>query len=183
MALLDNPWVGVLSHPQGKTTDAIIGYFTKQGKKLSEASSGKITGVFAETSKVNDALSTTCDFPGAVEAVVSFVEMRKAPELDLRDASEMYEKHDYCFEVRSAAYRFRLLELSYGPLYPATMRVDDGVYKDLVKSSDRFVLTKDGKPRLLTIKDDDDLDCVFLSLLKSKKLNYICNRLMAEPEE
>lgn len=45
MALLDNPWVGVLSRPQGKTTDAIIGYFTEQGKKLSDASSGKITGV------------------------------------------------------------------------------------------------------------------------------------------
>mgnify|MGYP004518370713 FL=1 len=132
---------------------------------------------------MNDAFSTIYDFPGTVEAVASFVEVRKAPELDLRDASEMYEKHDYCFEVRSAAYRFRLLELSYGPLYPATMRVDDGVYKDLAKSSDRFVLTKDGKSRLLTIRDDDDLDCVFLSLLKSKKLNYICNRLMAEPEE
>lgn len=183
MALLDNPWVGVLSRPQGKTTDGIIGYFTEQGKKLSDASGGIITGVFAETSKVNNALSTTYDFSGAVDAVASFVEMRKAPELDLRDASEMYERHDYCFEVRSAAYRFRLLELSYGPLYPATMRVDDGVYRDLAKSSDRFALAKDGKSRLLTIKDDDDLDCVFLSLLKSKKLNYICNRLMAEPEE
>lgn len=75
-----------------------------------------------------------------------------------------------------------MFELSYGSLYPVTMRVDDGMYKDLVKFSDRFVLTKDGKSRLLTIKDDD-LDCVFLSLLKSKKLNYIYNRLMAEPEE
>lgn len=183
MALLDNPWVGVLSRPQGKTTDAIIGYFTKQGKKLSEASSGKITGVFAETSKVNDALSTTCDFPGAVEAVVSFVEMRKAPELGLLDADEMYDTKDYCFEIRSDTYRFRLLTLRFGPLYPVTMRVDDGVYKDLSRPSGRFSLTKDGKPRQLSIKDDEDLDAVFRMLLGSRKLNYICNRLMAEADK
>lgn len=55
---------------------------------------------------MNDVLSTTYGFLDAVEAVASFVEMRKVSELDLRDASEMYERHDYCFEVRSAAYRF-----------------------------------------------------------------------------
>lgn len=186
MGLLNNPWVGVLSRPQGKTTDGIIDYFAEQGKNLSDASGGKMTGVFAQTSQVNDALSTTYDISGAVEAVANLATaanlaaIQKLPELDLRNADDMYEEHDYCFEIRSDSYRFRLFELRFGPLYPATMRVDDGVYNDLAKSSDRFVLTKEGKPRLLTIRDDNDLNNVFLSLLKSKKLNYICNRLMVE---
>lgn len=175
--------ISFLSEPSQGTIRAI--YF--EGKTVKQHSEGEYVTVYAiykrsTCSKVNDVLSTTYDFPGVVEAVATFVEMRKTPEFDLRDASEMHEKRDYCFEVKSAAYRFRLLELSHGPLYLATMCVDDGVCKDLVKSSDRFVLMKDGKSRLLTIKDDD-LDCIFLSPLKSRKLNYICNRLMAEPEE
>lgn len=188
MGLLNNPWVGVLSCPQGITTDGIIDFFTEQGKNLTDASGGKITGVFAKTSEVNDALSTTYDISGAVEAVANLATaanlepIQKLPKLDLRDADDMYKEHDYCFEIRSDAYRFRLFELRFGPLYPATMRVDDGVYSDLAKSSSRFAPTKEGKPCLLTIRDDDDLDNVFLSLLKSKKLNYICNRLMAEAQ-
>ena len=120
--------ISFLSESSQGTIRAI--YF--EGKTVKQHSEEEYVTVYAiykrsTCSKVNDAFSTTYDFPGAVEAVASFVEMRKTPEFDLRDASEMYEKRDCCFEVRSAAYRFRLLELSYGPLYPAAMRVDDGV--------------------------------------------------------
>lgn len=183
MTLLDNPWVGVLCHPQGKETSNIPAFFSDQGRKLSAASGGRISGVFAETRLVNDALSTSYDIPGAVEAVAALATIRKAPELGLLDAGEMYDTKDYCFEIRSDTYRFRLLTLRLGPLYPVTMRVDDGVYKDLSRPSGRFSLAKDGRPRQLSIKDDEDLDAVFRMLLGSRKLNYICNRLMAEADK
>lgn len=184
MALLDNPWVGVLSHPQGNVTSNIPTYFVGQGRKLSEASGGRITGVFAETRLVNDALSASYDLSGAAEIAAALASsMQKPPELGLQDADEMYEEKEYCFEIRSDTYRFRLLTLRFGPLYPVTMRVDDGVFRDLSGSSGRFSLTKDGHPRQLSIKDDEDLDAVFRMLLGSRKLNYICNRLMAEADK
>lgn len=183
MALLDNPWVGVLSHPQGNVTSNIPAYFDGQGRKLSEASGGRITGVFAETRLVNDALSASYDVSAAAKIAAALASMPKPPELRLQDADEMYEEKEYCFEIRSDTYRFRLLTLRFGPLYPVTMRVDDGVFRDLSGSSGRFSLTKDGHPRQLSIKDDEDLDAVFRMLLGSRKLNYICNRLMAEADK
>lgn len=183
MAAADNPWFEVLSKPQGKSTENIETYFSVQGKMLSEASGGKIEGVFAETSVVNDALSTSVDIAGAVVAISKFGEIRRTPNLNLLNADEMYQKHDYCFEIRSEAYRFRLLTLEFGPLYPVTMHADDGVYMEFARPSGRFALSKDKRPRPLIIKDDDDLDTVFKLLLSSKKLNYICNRLMTEVKE
>ena len=63
------------------------------------------------------------------------------------------------------------------------MHVDDGVYLEFVEPFGRFVLSKEKRPRPLIIEDDDDLDTVFRLLLGSKKLNYICNRLMTEVKE
>ena len=150
---------------------------------LSEASGGKIEGVFAETRVVNDALSSSVDIAGMAAAISKFGEIRRAPNLNLLNADEMYQKHDYCFEIRSEAYRFRLLTLEFGPLYPVTMHVDDGVYLEFVEPFGRFVLSKEKRPRPLIIEDDNDLDTVFRLLLGSKKLNYICNRLMTEVKE
>ena len=180
MAATDNPWFEVLSKPQGKSTTNIETYFSVQGKMLSEASGGKIEGVFAETRVVNDALSTSVDIAGAVVAISKFGEIRRTPNLNLLNVDEMYQKHDYCFEIRSEAYRFRLLTLEFGPLYPVTMHVDDGVYMEFVEPFGRFVLSKEKRPRPVIIEDDDDLDTVFRLLLGSKKLNYICSRLMSE---
>lgn len=150
---------------------------------LSEASGGKIEGVFAETRVVNDALFSSVDIAGMAAAISKFGEIRRTPNLNLLNADEMYQKHDYCFEIRSEAYRFRLLTLEFGPLYPVTMHVDDGVYLEFVEPFGRFVLSKEKRPRPLIIEDDDDLDTVFRLLLGSKKLNYICNRLMTEVKE
>ena len=183
MAATDNPWFEVLSKPQGKSTANIETYFSVQGKMLSEASGGKIEGVFAETHVVNDALSSSVDIAGMAAAISKFGEIRRTPNLNLLNADEMYQKHDYCFEIRSEAYRFRLLTLEFGPLYPATMHVDDGVYLEFVEPFGRFVLSKEKRPRPLIIEDDDDLDTVVRLLLGSKKLNYICNRLMTEVKE
>ena len=183
MAAADNPWFEVLSKPQGKSTANIETYFSVQGKMLSEASGGKIEGVFDETRVVNDSLSSSVDIAGMAVAISKFGEIRRTPNLNLLNADEMYRKHDYCFEIRSEAYRFRLLTLEFGPLYPVTMHVDDGVYMEFARPSGRFALSKEKRPRPLIIKDDDDLATVFKLLLSSKKLNYICNRLMTEAKE
>ena len=182
MTFADNPWFKVLHYPQGESTSTIASYFSKQGKMLMEASDGKVEGVFAETRVVNNALSPYYDFADTISAVSKLGSIQRTPELNLIDADKMYEKQDYCFEIRSKTYRFRLLTLEFGPLYPVTMYVDDGVFRDLSKSSGRFTLSEEGKPRPLTIENGSDLNEVFQALMGSKKLNYICARLMEESQ-
>lgn len=178
----NNPWVEMLARPQGKSTTNIFSYCVKQGEMLSEATDGKITGVFAKTSEVNNLISTSINFSEPLRILADATYLHRAPQVDLRDAGKMYAKHDYCFEVRTEKYRFRLFALVFGPLYPVTLYVDGGVCEDLSKSNGRFSFDEDGEPRPISVKDDDDLDEVFRELLRSKKLAYICNRLMVETE-
>ena len=47
MSFGENPWVGVLSQPQQKSTEDIVPYFNEQAKLLSQASDGKVKGIFS----------------------------------------------------------------------------------------------------------------------------------------
>lgn len=183
MSSSENPWVEVLSQPQQKSTEGIIPYFNEQARMLSEASDSKVKGVFSNTFDVNRSLSPLLDFAENASAIVSKVSdasiIYRTPESNLEDASKLYNKIDYCFEIRSDRYRFRVFTVVVGPQYPVVMIVDQGVYRDLAKNNNRFKYDE-SKPCNITINDDDDLEHVFAQLLRSEKLIYICNRLMNE---
>lgn len=61
MSFGENPWVGVLSQPQQKSTEDIVPYFNEQAKLLSQASDGKVKGIFSQTSEINITLSPTLE--------------------------------------------------------------------------------------------------------------------------
>ena len=153
---------------------------------LSEASDSKVKGVFSKTSDVNRTLSPALEAISTLSRVVQDVAsagvVDLTPEVDLMNADDLYKKNDYCFEIRSERYRFRLFTIEFNPSYPVGMTVDRGVCNDLAKIYDRYKF-EEAEPCNITIQDDEDLDRVFNQLLKSEKLVYICNRLMNEANE
>lgn len=179
----ENPWVEVLSQPQQKSTGDIVPYFNEQAKLLSQASDGKVKGLFSQTSEINITLSPTLEALSAMSKVFQDVASASAldqtPKVDLMNADDLYKKNSYCFEIRSDRYRFRVFTIEFDPSYPAVMSIDRGVCNDLEKIHDRYKF-KEAEPCNVTIQDDEDLDRVFNQLLKSEKLVYICNRLMNE---
>ena len=177
----NNPWIEVLGEGQDESTAGIASYFEEQIQMLFEASCGKINGVFAETDVVNRSITPTFEPLRAQGIVHTLGAMSLPPMVDLLDADKMYERRDYCFEIRSDKYRFRLLTLVMGPMYPVAMRVDRGVCEDLADTYDRFDFPEQ-TPCELLVADDADLDKTFRLLLQSKKVKYICNRLMGEAE-
>lgn len=186
MTSSNNPWIEVFSQPQQKSTEGIISYFFEQAKMLTEASDGNVKGFFSKSSDVNRTLCTALEAIGTLSKVAQDLAsasiVDRAPEADLLNADDLYKKNDYCFEIRSDRYRFRVFSIKFDPSYPAVMTVDQGVCNDLAKIYDRFKF-EEGDPCNITIQDDEDLDRVFNQLLKSEKLVYICNRLMNEANE
>lgn len=179
----DNPWAEVFTQPQQKTTEGIIPYINEQANLLSEASGGKVKGLFSRTFDVSRTLVPVLDLAESASIVASKIisgsTVHFIPESNLKDAGDLYKKNDYCFEIRSDGYRFRLFIIKFDPSYPAIMTVDRGVCNDLAKIYDRYKF-EEAEPCNITIQDDEDLDRVFKQLLKSDKLIYICNRLMNE---
>lgn len=110
-----NPWLEVLSQPQQKTTDGIIPYFNKQTKMLSDASGGKVKGLFSRTFDVNRTLVPALDLAESASTVVSRIisgsTVHFTPDPDLKDAGDLYKK-------MTIASRFILMDTDsgYSPL-------------------------------------------------------------------
>ena len=170
MSPSENPWLEVLSQSQQKTADEIIPYFNKQTEMLSEASGGKVKGLFSRTFDVNRTLVPALDLAESASTVVSRIisgsTVHFTQDSDLKDAGDLYKTNDYCFEIRTDGYRFRLFTIEFGPSYPAVMTIDRGVCNDLAKIYDRYKF-KESEP-------------CNNQLLKSEKPIYICNRLINE---
>lgn len=186
MTSSENPWVEVLTQPKYKTTEGIVPYFIEQINKLAEASGGKVDGFFSQTVDVDRLYSPTAELVDTVSKallnVASVGSVYHSSDIELQDASDLYKKKDYCFEIRSDRYRFRVFTIEFDPSYPAVMTIDRGVSNDLAKIYDRYKF-EEAEPCNITIKDDEDLDRVFNQLLKSEKLIYICNRLITETDQ
>lgn len=181
-----NPWVEVLSQPQHRSTEDIVPFFNEQAKLLSVASGDKVKGLFSRTVDVNrtpdPALDLAESAPTVVLRVISGNAALCVPKSNLKDADDLYRKNDYCFEIRSDGYRFRVFTIEFGPSYPAVMSVDRGICGDLAKIYDRYKF-EEAEPCNISIQDDEDLDRVFNQLLKSEKLIYISSRLMTETDQ
>lgn len=116
MAVNENPWVEVLSQPQQKTTKGIVPYFNEQANLLSQASNGKVNGIFSQPSDINRTLSPTLEYLSAMSKVFQDVASASAvdqtPKVNLLNANDLYKKNSYCFEIRSDRYRFRVLTIA-----------------------------------------------------------------------
>lgn len=186
MTSSENPWTEVFTQPQQKRTDGIIPFFTEQAKMLSGASNGRVKGMFSPTFDVSRTLSPALETISSMSKIIQHAASANVvdltPKVDLLNANDLYKKNDYCFEIRSNRYRFRLFTIEFNPSYPVIMTVDRGVCNDLAKIYDCYKF-EEADSCNITIQDDEDLYRVFNQLLKSEKLIYICNRLMNEANE
>lgn len=109
-----NPWLDVLSQPQQKTTDGIIPYFNKQTKMLSEASGGKVKGLFSRTFDVNRTLVPALDL--AESASQQFQELSQE-ELSFLPPIPFSKMPVTCTRKMTIASRFVLMvtDSDYSP--------------------------------------------------------------------
>lgn len=95
---------------------------------LSEASGDKVKGLFSRTFDVNRTLVPAPDLAENASTVVSRVisgnAVLCASKSNLKDVEDPYRKNDYCFEIRSDRYRFRVFTIEFAPSHLADMAVD-----------------------------------------------------------
>lgn len=175
----ENLWSTVLGNTETyEETDEAIDYLRKQASDLSSATNGAVFAVFDQ---VEDSLNIR-----AMQAAIGQIssEQRKLmaslqgeDALSLKNANDLYSKSDYAFEIRTERYRFRLFTMAVGPVFPVEMRVDEGAFKD-IKFALKRVVGQPSKTNTIDIPNFESLRKVFETLIGSKKVVYLINRLL-----
>lgn len=180
-----NLWALALETPPGESTDDVFALMDRQCRDLEEATGGRVKGRFAEITRIPSGLTlATLEMASAVEKAAmtasSWYQDAGESALPQKDAGRLYDKRTYGFDVYSDRYRFRPFDLTFGPVYPVTLLVDETIWRE---SFDEFSqwLPIDGTGRdahRLELSNGDELRSCVSIIIRSRKMNYVLRRLI-----
>ncbi len=123
------------------TTEDVLGLLYNQAELLAKKTDGVVLAKFTEIhytyqpSKQETAFHTL----DAISSTLGLISSRlptqgKKVEIndddDLADASQLYEKKDYKFEIFSLKHKYRVFTLHYSSAFPLTIDVEFGILED-----------------------------------------------------
>ena len=172
-------WAGVFNASAPDSTEGVIPFFDRQCENIEEYSGGRVHARFKKLEIVERKT------PGALSAAglaVSFTDRTVREEKDalqLEDANDFYDPSDYVFDVYSDKYKFRVLTLKLGMVYPVRGELDSGIAEEL-KANLKSLADPIDRNKGIWIHDEDELgNLIELIVTKSRKFRAILVKMTA----
>lgn len=85
---------------------------------------------------------------------------------DKKDGNALFQTETYKFEIYNNTYRFRVFTLECKPVYPISIRVDEGIRNEMNLNA------------VYCLEDENELIDVVRGIFGSQKLRYIINSML-----
>ncbi len=179
----DNLWAGAFDAETHDSADGVIPFFERQCKSIEESSGGKVRARFKKLEIVEKQTGAGVGALTAVALAASIAggTVREEKDaLELEDANDFYNPSDYVFDVYSNKYKFRVLTMELGMVYPVSCELDTGIAEELKDDLERFA-DPINQVEGLWLHDDGELES-FIGLLvsRSRKLRAILVKMAME---
>ena len=146
----------------------------KQCEAVEEASGGQVHGRFGRVNSFED----TAVY---IRRITSKGHMAGVPsDSKEKDAGDLYIPRHYAFEIFSEGYTYRIFEMRLPPVFPVSMRFDDG----LLDASDLPLAASGVDPaQWLDVESDEEVMDLLSTAIRSRKMQFILYRLLYPGEE
>lgn len=98
--------------------------------------------------------------------------------LDRTDANDSYSPSDYAFDLFTSEYKFRVLTMRLGAVYPIDLILDDDIFCqtwDLY--AEEIQVSK--KNNLIAVHNDDELkDCLEIIISRNEKMKFVVRKMI-----
>lgn len=184
--MTENYWGDLLKETVEKT-DNIITIMEEQRQFLSEATQNKVSAVFDVVDKKNELiesilkpiLDVTASKCGTFPVLRDKEKVGEISIEDRFDASGMFYRKHYAFELYTNTYRYRLFDLMLTPSYPIEITIDDGISDDIGKYLDKYKVSKS----CYNINSEEDFRNVLKYILQNRRVKYIIRQMMERSDE
>lgn len=158
-------WDGAFDYEQPGSTDGVAPYFERQCEEIERGSEGRVHARFARLQ-----MAPRMSLPALTDVV-------EKNALKQQDINDIYKPSTYAFDVYNDVYKFRVLTMELGAVYPVQVKLDKGIEEDLGELLGDYKYIS-GKPGEIWIKGDEDLSS-FMAMVagRSSKMHYILKRL------
>ena len=156
----DNVWAGVFGEDISYSTKNVIPFFKRQCEQIKVGSNGRVRARF----KKLEFTERQANLPSSVSAMGLIpaggeVVREEMDALDGIDLNDFFEPSDYAFDVYSEKYKFRVLTLELGAIYPLRFYLDDAIENELDDALEAYGDPADNV-KGLWIQSDDELSAL-----------------------
>ena len=154
------------------SADSVLSLIQEQAALLETKTSGKVKADFSHVryqyKTKNASLQLAETMLRTMSALSTVVPKEEVIEVDerknLENASNLYERGEYKFEIYSDKYKFRMFTLEYKSVFPLTLEIEYGIIEDKVVSKN--------------VNSIDELKSLLVSIFTSNKVRFIIQKMI-----
>ena len=175
----ENIWADIIDQPLEKSAENVEAIMQGQCEDVKSASDDLIDARFI---KLSFTTKKTTNMWTSQEIKQQFAGQKtvKVEEtaLDLTDANDSYSPSDYAFDLFTTEYKFRVLTMRLGAVYPIDIVLDDDIFRqtwDLY--AEEIPVSK--KNNLIVVQNDDELkDCLKIIISMNGKMKFVVRKMI-----
>lgn len=175
----DNFWANIIDQPLEKSAENVEAIMQGQCADVKSASRELIDARFiklAFTTKKTTNMWTSQEIKQQLTGPKTVKVEETA--LDLADANDSYSPSDYAFDLFTTEYKFRVLTMRLGAVYPIDLILDDDIFCqtwDLY--ADEIHVSK--KNNLIVVQNDNELkDCLEIIISRNEKMKFVVRKMI-----
>ena len=175
----ENFWADIIDQPLEKSAENVEAIMRGQCEDVKSASGGLIEARFV---KLAFTTRTTGSMWSSRELMQYLTDQKtekvEDTALNLTDANDSYSPSDYAFDLFTSEYKFRVLTMRLGAVYPIDLVLDDDIFcqtRDLY--AEEIQVSKENN--LIVVQNDDDLkDCLKIIISRNGKMQFVVRKMI-----
>lgn len=175
----ENFWANIIDQPIEKTAENVEAIMQGQCADVNSASRGLIEARFV---KLAFTTKTTGSMWSSRELMQHLTdpktEIVEDTALNLTDANDSYSPSDYAFDLFTTEYKFRVLTMRLGAVYPIDLVLDDDIFFQTWDLYSKEIQVSK-KNKLIVVQNDDDLKgCLKIIISRNEKMKFVVRKMI-----
>lgn len=175
----ENFWTDIIDQPLANSAENVESIMQGQCEDVKTASRGLIEARFV---KLAFTTKTTGSMWSTQEMKLQFgspkpIKVEKTA-LNLSDVNDSYSPSDYAFDLFTTQYKFRVLTMKLGAVYPIELVLDEDIF---CQTGDLYPdgITVSKHNGLIVVQNDNELkDCLEIIISRNEKMKFIVHKMI-----
>lgn len=175
----DNFWADIINRPLEKSAENVEAIMQGQCEDVKAASRGLIEARFI---KLSFTTKKTTNMWTSQEIRQQFTGLKtvKVEEtaLDLTDANDSYSPSDYAFDLFTTEYKFRVLTMRLGAVYPIDLVLDDDIFRQTKDLYAEEIQISEENGRIVVQNDNELKGCLKIIISTNEKMKFVVRKMI-----
>lgn len=175
----ENFWADIIDQPLEKSAENVEAIMQGQCEDVKAASSGLIEARFVKLAFTTRTTSSMWSSRELMERLtVPKTEKVENTALNLTDANDSYSPSDYAFDLFTSEYKFRVLTMRLGAVYPIDLVLDDDIFRQTKDLYAEEIQISEENGRIVVQNDNELKGCLKIIISTNEKMKFVVRKMI-----